>query len=113
MDYELDSMFKFRELGLNFEVHVADLDGECFIYNVYFDEKITDEKTAEVSSAIDEWSVSYGEDAYLGYISVTKEADKVTIFLDLGGADDCDESIYGIVKALNNVKGVQSVIIGE
>lgn len=114
MDYELDNMFDFSKLNLYFETHVAGLDGECFTYSVYFDDGISDEKTAEINKAIDDWSAPYDEkEIYLGYISVSKEDDKALVYLDLGSIKDCDQSIYGILTALNNVTGIKSVILNE
>lgn len=114
MDYKCDDMFNFGELNLYFETHVAGLDGECFYYSVYFNDGVSDEKIAEISKAIADWSAPYDEkDIYTGYISVSKEDDKASIYLDLGNVEDCDTSINGIMTALNNVTGIKSVILNE
>lgn len=114
MEYECDSMFEFGKLHTYFEVHVADIDGECFTYNVYFNTAVTDQKIDEINHAIEQWFAPYfDQDIYCGYISVTKEKGKVSVDLDLGGVEDCDLSIYGIVKALNTVRDIKKVIINE
>ncbi|MDO5559840.1 MAG: hypothetical protein Q4F95_09615 [Oscillospiraceae bacterium] len=116
MEYELDNMIGVDRLGLYFEAHVADIDGECFNYSVYFENGITDEKFEETNKAIAEFMKPYNdEDTYLGYIDVTKEDDKVSIYLDLGNVDPDyeDTAIHGILEALNNVSGIKSVIINE
>jgi hypothetical protein len=116
MEYEFDSMMGFDRLGLYFEAHLAGIDGECFNYSVYFDNGVTDEKTDEVNKAIDEFIKPYSEkDIYMGYIDVSENDGKVNIYLDHGGVNPYDEttSINGILKALNNVKGISKVIVNE
>jgi hypothetical protein len=116
MEYEFDSMMGFDKLGLYYEVHIAGIDGECFSYGIYFDNGITDEKFNETNKAIDEFIKQYKDkDIYLGYINVSKTDDKVEIYLDLGGVDSKyqNTAINGVLKALNNVQGIKTVIINE
>lgn len=116
MEYELDGMMGFDELGLYYEAHMAGIDGECLLYSVYFEDNLTDEKFTETDNAIGEFVISYSEqDVYLGYIDVTKLDDKVNIYLDLGNVEpeDSDTAIKGILKALNNVTGIKQVIVNE
>jgi hypothetical protein len=51
----------------------------------------------------------------LGYIDVSKNDDKLNIYLDLGNTDyeNQDTAIKGILKALNNIRGIKSVIVNE
>ena len=46
---------------------------------------------------------------------VSKNEDKVYIYLDLGNAepDNVNVAIHGILKALNNVPGIKSVIMNQ
>jgi len=115
MEYELDFMMGFEELGLYFEVHLMGLDGECFMYSVYFDEELTEEKFEEMKEAIRNFVKSYDEEIYLGYIDVSREDGKGSIYLDLGNVEAPNENIAlkGILKALNNVSGIKKVMINE
>ncbi len=113
MEYKWDNSFKFGSLNTYFEVHVAGMEGECFDYSIYFEDGADEEKVKEVSKAINEWASQYDEDDYLGYIDAKLDEEKVFVYLDLGSIEDCDRSIYGIVEALKNVKGIKSVIVNE
>lgn len=109
-------MMNFEALGLYYKASVAGFDGECFDYSVYFEDDVTDEKVKEISQAIVEFHRPYEEkDIYLGYIDVSKKDDKVVVYLDLGNVGPYNENtaIQGILKALNNVSGIKSVIINE
>lgn len=114
--YNLESMMGLDQLGLHYEVHMAGIEGENFYYSVYFEDNLTDKKFEETKKAIAEFLIIYDEkDIYLGYIDVSKEDDKIAIYLDLGNTkpEYQNTAINGILKALNNVPGVQSVIINE
>ena len=115
MEYKLDSFFKFDTIGTSFEVHVAGIEGECFEYNIYFEEGADKDKVTEVDMSIHEWSSQYGEDDYVGYIDVSLAENSVHVYLDLGGVEPeaCDRSIYGIVNAIKDIKGIQCVIVNE
>jgi hypothetical protein len=116
MEYELDSMMGFDELGLYYEVHMAGIDGENFSYNVYFEGNPTDENLREAINAITEFLAPYNDkDIYLGYIDVSKKEDKLFVYHDLGNTDPeySEVAIKGILKALNNVQGIKSVIVNE
>ena len=95
MAYNLDDMFKFNELNTYFDIHVAGLDGECFEYNIYFEDG------------------AYDDEDYLGYIDISLAEDSVFVYLDLGSIEDCDRSIYGIVEAFRDVQGIREVIVNE
>lgn len=112
---DFDSMMGFDKLGLYFEAHVAGFDGECFDYSIYFEEGCTDEKLKEINAAIDEFTAPYDEEEiFIGYIDVSKNDEKVSIYLDTGNIDeDIDTVVTGILKALNNVTGIKSVIVNE
>lgn len=116
MEYRFDDMMKFEKLGLYYEAHMAGLDGECFYYSIYFENGLTDEKFEETDKAIDEFLKPYNEkEIYLGYIDISKDDDKIFIYLDLGNVnpDDEETAINGILKALNNVSGIKLVIVNE
>lgn len=114
MEYKLDNYFSFDTLGTYFEVHVAGLDGECFEYNIYFEDGANEERAEEVGKAIEKWASQYdSEDDYPGYIDVSLVEGSVFVYLDLGSIEDCDRSIYGIVEAIKDIKGIKSVIVNE
>lgn len=116
MKYPCDDMIEFDKLGLYYEAHMAGLDGECFHYSVYFENGLTDEKFEETDKAIDEFLKPYNEkEIYLGYIDISKDDDKIFIYLDLGNVNPEYEetAIKGILKVLNNVSGIKSVIVNE
>ncbi|MCH5204861.1 MAG: hypothetical protein J1F03_08925 [Oscillospiraceae bacterium] len=116
MEYEFDNMMHFDKLGLYYEAHLAGIDGECFFYNVYFEDEPTDKKLEETQAAVGEFLKPYvDKDIYMGYIDITKDDGKISIYLDLGnvGSEYEQTSIDGILKALNNVSGIVSVILNE
>lgn len=91
-------------------------DGECFYYSVYLEDELTDEKFEEIDKTIGEFIESYNaQEIYLGYLDVTNAGDKVSIYLDLGNVNPDNENaaIQGILKALNKVTGIKSVIVNE
>lgn len=113
---ELDGMMGFDRLGLYYEVHMLGIDGECFYYNVYFDDGLTAARLAEVQSAIDAFLAPYNEkEVYLGYIDVSDNEEKAGIYLDIGGVDpdNANDAIYGVLRALNDVTGIRQVLINE
>lgn len=116
MEYELDSMMGFDKLELYFEAHMAGIDGECFSYSVYFEDAFSDEKLEEIDKAIREFVTSYHDNGtYLGYVDVSKMDDKANIYLDIGSIspEDSDTAIKGILKTLNSVSGIKSVLVNE
>ena len=50
---------------------------------------------------------------YAGYIDVTEEQDKVSIYFDTGNVDDGMSAVHGVLYAINEVPGVESVVINE
>jgi hypothetical protein len=116
MEYKLDSMMGFDKPELYYEAHMVGIDGETFSYSVYFEENPTDEKLTEAINAITEFLAPYNDKhIYLGYVDVSKEEDKLRVYLDLGNVNPEyeDVAIKGILKALNNVQGIKSVIVNE
>lgn len=116
MEYELDGMMGFDKMDLYYEVHMAGIDGECFNYSVYFEDGCSDAKLEETKKAVDEFVIpNEDEDIYMGYIDVSQNDDNVNIYLDLGNVEPEDEdiAIKGILRALNKVSGIKSVIINE
>lgn len=116
MDFNLDEMVGLDQLNLNFEVHMVGIEGENFMFNVYFSEEITEEKFAETEKVVSEFASTYEEqDMELGYLNVSKEDDKVVVYLDLEIEDMelSNRAICGLVEALDKVSGIKSVIINE
>lgn len=116
MDFNLDEMVGLDQLNLNFEVHMVGIDGENFMFNVYFSEEITEEKFAETEKVVSEFASTYEEqDMDLGYVNVSKEDDKVVVYLDLEIEDMelSNRAICGLVEALDKVSGIKSVMINE
>lgn len=113
---DFDSMMGFDKLDLYFEAHVAGFDGECFDYSIYFEEGSSDDKLKEINTAINEFIAPYDEkEIYMGYIDVSKNDEKVSIYLDTGNVEpeDIDAAVTGILKALNKVTGIKKVIVNE
>lgn len=118
MEYPWDDMIGFEKLGLYYEAHMAGLDGECFHYSIYLDGNVTEEKCKEICDAVYDFRKPYSDkEIYMGYLDIyiSKEDDMIFIYLDLGNVDPDYEqtAIEGILKALNNVSGIKSVILNE
>ena len=115
-EFDFDSILGIDQLDLNYEAHVAGFDGESFLYSVYFDGGVTDEKAEEIQQVMSDYSSQNGdEENYMGYIDIYKSEDQIMIYLDLGGVseENCNMAVTGILKALNSVAGIKSVIINE
>ncbi len=112
MDFE--EMLGIDQLDLSYEVRVEGFDGENFTYSVYFAEGSPEEKKAEVDNAIQSIIEQY-EDDYMGYIDVSVEDGKVSVFHDLGNVEMEDDNlpIQEMLKAFDTVAGVKEVIINE
>ena len=115
-EFDFDSILGVDQLDLNYEAHVAGFDGESFLYSVYFDDGVTDEKTEEIQQVMSDYSSQNGdEENYMGYIDVYKGEDQIMIYLDLGGVseENSNVAVTGVLKALNSVSDIKSVIINE
>lgn len=115
-EFDFDSILGIDQLDLNYEAHVAGFDGESFLYSVYFDGGVTAEKAEEIQQVMSDYSSQNGdEENYMGYIDIYKGEDQIMIYLDLGGVseENCNMAVTGILKALNSVAGIKSVIINE
>lgn len=115
-EFDFDSIFGIDQLDLNYEAHVAGFDGESFLYSVYFDGGVTDEKAEEIQQVMSGYSSQNGdEENYMGYIDIYKGEDQIMIYLDLGGVseENSNMAVTGILNALNSVSGIKSVIINE
>lgn len=115
-DFDFDSILGIDQLELNYEAHVAGFDGESFLYSVYLDGGVTDEKVDEIQQVMADYSSQNGdEENYMGYIDIYKGEDQIMIYLDLGGVseENCNMAVTGILNALNSVAGIKSVIINE
>lgn len=112
----LDDALAITKLSLNYTAHVDGIDGECFNYSVYFDDDIADEeKATAVRNAVKSFDLGLTDDDYTGYLSISADNEKVSIYLDLGNVHEQNEKkiIQCILLALNNVRGIKSVIINE
>ena len=115
-EFDFDSIFGIDQLDLNYEAHVAGFDGESFLYSVHIDGGVTDEKVDEIQQVMADYSSQNGdEENYMGYIDIYNGEDQIMIYLDLGGVseENCNMAVTGILKALNSVAGIKSVIINE
>ncbi len=115
-EFDFDSILGIDQLDLNYEAHVAEFDGESFLYSVYFDGGVTDEKAEEIQQVMSGYSSQNGdEENYMGYIDIYKGEDQIMIYLDLGGVseENSNMAVTGILNALNSVSGIKSVIINE
>lgn len=115
-EFDFDSILGIDQLDLNYEAHVAGFDGESFLYSVYFDGGVTDEKAEEIQQVMSDYSSQNGdEENYMGYIDIYNGEDQIMIYLDLGGVseENSNVAVTGILKALNSVAGIKSVIINE
>lgn len=111
---EMLEMLELNELDLKYEVGIEGFDGECFMYSVYFEDKVSEENYASVEKVIEEYiNQNEEDDEYPGYISVTNEENKVSIYHDLGNTDGTNRHIHGVLNAINSVPGVKKVIINE
>lgn len=116
MGFDLTKSMGLDKLGLYYSIKADGIEGECFNYSVYLDSDVTEEKCREIGSAIGEFFAPYDEkEIYTGYLDISKEDDKIEIYLDLGNVKPQYEnvSINGILLALNNVSGIKSVVINE
>lgn len=111
-----DDILGISKLALDYTAHAEGIEGECFYYSVYFaDDTAGEEKAEIVSNAVESFDLGLADDEYSGYLSITADNDKVQIYLDLGNVQGKNEKkvIHGILLALNNVRGIKSVIINE
>ena len=115
-EFDFDSILGVDQLDLNYEAHVAGFDGESFLYSVHIDGGVTDEKVDEIQQVMADYSSQNGdEENYMGYIDVYKGEDQIMIYLDLGGVseENSNVAVTGVLKALNSVSDIKSVIINE
>lgn len=115
-EFDFDSILGVDQLDLNYEAHVAGFDGESFLYSVYFDGGVADEKAEEIQQVMSDYSSQNGdEENYMGYIDIYKGEDQIMIYLDLGGVseENSNVAVTGVLKALNSVSDIKSVIINE
>ena len=112
----LDEVLGLTQLDLNYTAHAEGIEGECFNYNVYFtDGTANKEKVDTVINAVHDFYFKLTDNDYTGYLDVSSENDKVSIYLDLGNVEPKNENkvIHGILLALNSVQGIKKVIINE
>ena len=113
---EWDQVLGLTKLSLNYTVHAEGIEGECFTYSVYYNDDTADEEKAEaVKSAIQAFDFNLKDDDYIGYLDISLDKNKVSIYLDLGNVEPQNENniIHGILLAINNIHGIKKVIINE
>jgi hypothetical protein len=111
-----DQALGLKELSLNYSVHAEGFEGECFNYSVYFNDDAADEEKAKaVRNAINAYDFELEGDDYIGYLNVTADENRVSVYLDLGNTELQNENniIHGILLALNSVSGIKKVIFNE
>ena len=111
-----DDALGLTKLDLSYTAHVDGFDGECFDYNIYFADDTADETKADaVRNAVQSFDFNVTGDDYIGYLSISSDNNKVSIYLDLGNVQPQNENkiIQGILLALNSVPEIKKVIINE
>lgn len=109
---ELREMLGLDDLRLDYMVTIEDFDGECFVFSV----RATSNNVKELYEKIQGKMTEYQQgatDGYAGYIDVNEEQDKVSVCYDTGNVEDGLSAVHGLLYALNDVPGVQSVVINE
>lgn len=108
---ELREMLGLDDLKLDYMVKIENFDGENFVFSV----RAEDNNVNDLYEKIKEKLVNYQQVAadYAGYIDVYEEQDKVSIYYDTGNVVDGLSAIHGLLYAVNEVTGVQSVVINE
>ena len=105
-----DRYYGLNDLGLRYDAHIADLDGEMFIYAVEFDRAVDDSVIKELNEQIVKKCGKPSQDNRYGEYSIQKTGEKsLTVMLDLGSATDT-KAITGIFKALNDIDGVTKAV---
>ncbi|MBP3799134.1 MAG: hypothetical protein J6I46_15355 [Ruminococcus sp.] len=109
-----DEIMDFDNLGVSYDVKLDALDGENFIYSIYFSHEISDKELDEVEHCVKSLEQLNIAGQYYGHLSdaVRESDDKVTVMLDLWNADN-DSMIKNFLKALDNVDGIERVVINE
>ena len=111
-----DQVLGLTKLSLNYTVHSDGMEGECFTYSVYFNDDTVDEEKADaLKNAIQEYDFKLNGDDYTGYLDISIDKNKVSIYLDLGNVEPQNENniIHGILFAINTIHGIKNVIINE
>ena len=111
-----DQVLGLTKLSLDYMVHAEGIEGECFTYSVYYIDDTADEEKAEaVKSAIQLYDFKLKGDDYIGYLDISIDKNKVSIYLDLGNVEPQNENniIHGILLAINTIHGIKKVIINE
>ena len=113
---ELDEMLGLPTLELSYPVTTEGFDGECFTYSVYFTDGKADQTRADaISKAIDAYDFALEEDDYIGYLDISANEDKISIYHDFGGIEsqNCNPVLHGVLLALNGIEGIKNIVINE
>ena len=106
---ELREMLGLDELKLDYKVMIADFDGENFTFTII--ESPTNDLYEKIQEKMHEYQESDDNDG--AYINVSKEQDKICIFYDTGNVNDGLRAVHGLLYALNEIHGIESVVINE
>ena len=113
---DIDKYFGIPELKLYYTAHADGIIGENLFYNIYFNDGIADDNRLNiVRDAVNNYDYGLIDDDYSGYMSITAEDGKVSVYLDLGNVrpQNEDNVIHGILLALNQIPEIEKVIINE
>lgn len=111
----------FDSLGLYYEVRLEGIDGENFIYSIYFesepDQNLIDTLNMKIGEAYSAYNENIDENYGEGYVAYVGELEregerKYTLCLDLGSARD-DSMVSEILKIFNQYEGIEKIILNE
>ena len=106
-----DKYYGLDGLGLKYDAHIEELEGEMFIYSVEFDRAVDDNTVKELDEQIVKKCGKPAEDNNYGEYDIQKTGDRsLQVCLDLGNAYS-SKAITGIFKALNDIEGVTKAVV--
>lgn len=105
---ELREMLKLDELNLNYEIKIADFDGENFSYTVTESDYGAESLLEKVREALDDLLAN----PECGYIDAYAE-DKVRVYQDTGNCENPLQAVHMLLCTFNEVSGIKEVIINE
>lgn len=106
---ELRQMLGLDDLELNYKVVIENFDGENFTFTVI--ESNTNDLYEKIKEKMNEYQETDDNDG--AYIDVNKKQDKIYIFYDTGNVNDGLRAVHGLLYALNEISGIEAVVINE
>lgn len=106
---EFRQILGLDNLNLGYKVLIKDFDGENFTFTVTGSD--TNDLYEKVEEKMDEYQQTEENDD--AYIDVSKKQDKISIYYDTGNVADGLKAVHGLLYALNDVPGIESVVINE